>query len=171
MKLLNLKEEIKEILEELENMYEISELEEQVNNINKIRDYIINLQQENKQLKEQLLATQTNEETFRLEMEDITRILGLDEDTIFDDVKTYARSLKENKILRENAEHNDKVVDKVNWENLKLKEVIDNSIELNKQVIKDTKEFYRPTKDIIYSGDTLIDIAEQNLKILKEVEK
>ena len=29
---------------------------------------------------------------------------------------------KENKILRENAEYNDKVVDKVNWENLKLKE-------------------------------------------------
>ena len=29
---------------------------------------------------------------------------------------------KENKILRENAEHNDKVVDKANWENLKLKE-------------------------------------------------
>lgn len=47
-----LKEEIKEILEELKNMYEISELEEQVNNINKIRDYIINLQQENKQLKD-----------------------------------------------------------------------------------------------------------------------
>ena len=55
-------------------------------------------------------------------------------------------------------------------ENHKLKEVIDKLIELNKQVIKDTKEFYRPTKDIIYSGDTLIDIAEQNLKILKEVE-
>ena len=52
----------------------------------------------------------------------------------------------------------------------KQKEVIDKAIELNKQVIKDTKEFYRPTKDIIYSGDTLIDIAEQNLKILKEVE-
>ena len=131
MKLLNLKEEIKEILEELENMYEISELEEQVNNINEIRDYIINLQQENKQLKEQLLATQTNEETFRLEMEDITRILGLDEDTIFDDVKTYARSLKENKILRENAEHNGKVVDKVNWENMLLKKKYE---QLKKQV-------------------------------------
>ena len=52
----------------------------------------------------------------------------------------------------------------------KQKEAIDKAIELNKQVIKDTKEFYRPTKDIIYSGDTLIDIAEQNLKILKEVE-
>ena len=77
--------------------------------------------EENKELKEQLLVTKTNEETFRLEMEDITRILGLDEDTIFDDVKTYARSLKENKILRENAEHNDKVVDKVNWENMLLK--------------------------------------------------
>ena len=29
--------------------------------------------------------------------------------------------LKENKILKENAEHNDKVVDKVNWENQLLK--------------------------------------------------
>ena len=28
---------------------------------------------------------------------------------------------EENKILRENAEHNDKVVDKVNWENMLLK--------------------------------------------------
>ena len=84
-----------------------------------------------KQLKEQLLATQTNEEIFRLEMEDITRILGLDEDTIFDDVKTYARSLKENKILRENAEHNDKVVDKVNWENMLLKQ---ENQELKKQL-------------------------------------
>ena len=31
---------------------------------------------------------------------------------------------KENKILRENAEHNDKVVDKVNWENRLLKDKI-----------------------------------------------
>ena len=144
MKLLNLKAEIKEILEELENMYEISELEEQVNNINKIRDYIINLQQENKQLKEQLLATQTNEETFRLEMEDITKILGLDEDTIFDDVKTYARSLKENKILRENAEHNDKVVDKVNWENMLLKK---ENQELKKQLEEINKFKFSYRKD------------------------
>lgn len=54
------------------------------------------LQKENEQLKEQLLVTQTNEETFRLEMEDITKTLGLDENTIFDDVKVYARSLKDN---------------------------------------------------------------------------
>ena len=32
---------------------------------------------------------------------------------------------KENKILRENAEHNDKVVVKVNWENLKLKKQLE----------------------------------------------
>ena len=54
------------------------------------------LKQENKQLKEQLLVAQTNEETFRLEMEDITKILGLDENTLFDDVKAYVRSLKDN---------------------------------------------------------------------------
>lgn len=96
-----------------------------------LEDEIDELQQENKELKEQLLVTKTNEETFRLEMEDITRILGLDEDTIFDDVKTYARSLKENKILRENAEHNGKVVDKVNWENQLLKK---ENQELKKQL-------------------------------------
>lgn len=55
----------------------------------------IKLLQENKQLKEQLLVSQTNEETFRLEMEDITKILGLDENTLFDDVKLCVKSLKE----------------------------------------------------------------------------
>lgn len=54
------------------------------------------LKQENKKLKEQLLVTQDNEETFRLEMEDITQTLGLDEDALFDDVKAYAGSLKDN---------------------------------------------------------------------------
>ena len=44
--------------------------------VERMQKCIDELQQENKQLKEQLLATQTNEETFRLEMEDITRILG-----------------------------------------------------------------------------------------------
>ena len=38
---------------------------------------------------------------------------------------------KENKILRENAEHNDKVVDKVNWENLKLKKQVEEYKRLN----------------------------------------
>lgn len=54
------------------------------------------LQQLIKILKEQLSVTQTNEETFRLEMVDITKILGLDEHTIFDDVKAYIKILKDN---------------------------------------------------------------------------
>lgn len=55
---------------------------------------------------------------------------------------------QENKILKENAEHNDKVVDKVNWENMLLKKEnkqlrdnirqMDNSIDkLQKQLIKE----------------------------------
>lgn len=40
------------------------------------------------------------------------------EPDLFDYVK---RLQEENKILKENAEHNDKVVDKVNWENMLLK--------------------------------------------------
>lgn len=52
--------------------------------------------EENKQLKEQLSVTQTNEETFRLEMEDITETLGLDENTLFDDVKVCVKNLKDN---------------------------------------------------------------------------
>lgn len=74
----------------------LDEYETRCNVTEEIIKEIEQLQQENKQLKEQLLVTQTNEETFRLEMEDITKTLGLDEDTIFDDVKAYARSLKDN---------------------------------------------------------------------------
>lgn len=62
----------------------------------KLQDKYKQLQEENKQLKEQLLVAKTNEETFRLEMEDITEILGLAKDTLFDDAKAYAKSLKDN---------------------------------------------------------------------------
>ena len=47
---------------------------------------------------------------------------------------------KENKILRENAEHNDKVVDKTNWENQELKKQVDylrRSIEKKYEIITD----------------------------------
>lgn len=80
-----------ELKEELGNNYDFKLYEMGISALKEIE----NLQQENKQLQEQLLA-QTNEETFRLEMEDITKVLGLDEDTLFDDVKAYARSLKDN---------------------------------------------------------------------------
>ena len=44
-----------------------------------------------------------------------------DKKTYLDIVKENESLKKENKILRENAENNDKVVDKVNWENQLLK--------------------------------------------------
>ena len=50
-------------------------------------------------------------------------------DELFDEMEQLQQEnqslKKENKILRENAENNDKVVDKANWENLKLKEHIE----------------------------------------------
>lgn len=50
-------------------------------------------------------------------------------DELFDEMEQLQQEnqslKKENKILRENAEHNDKVVDKVNWENLKLKKELE----------------------------------------------
>lgn len=61
---------------------------------------------------------------------------------------------------------NSRKVEKLKQENKELHKKIDKAIKLNNQIIKDTKGFYRPTSDTIYSGDTLIDIAEQNLKIL-----
>ena len=136
------------------------------------------LEKENKQLKEQLLVSQTNEETFRLEMEDITKTLGLDEDTIFDDVKAYARSLKENKILRENAEHNDKVVDKVNWENMllkkenqDLKKQLENYKKLGFKYLQDKnnnlenqqKEFIEYLEDLIKQNETVVEVSKYGL--------
>ena len=52
----------------------------------------------------------------------------------------------------------------------KLENIIKEVREYNEQIIKDTKDFYRPTEDIIYSGDCLIDIATQNLEILDKGE-
>lgn len=89
------------------------------------------LQQENKKLKEQLLVAHTNEETFRLEMEDITKALGLDKDTLFDDVKVYARSLKDNWYKLKEYLHNQIPTDKtVLTKHIKIFEVLDKMQEL-----------------------------------------
>ena len=54
---------------------------------------------------------------------------------------------KENKILRENAEHNDKVVDRVDWENQKLKKELE---EKNKpQIFIDNQDIEERYKDYI----------------------
>ena len=68
----------------------------------------------------------------------------LSEEETKDVQKAIKQLQQENKILKENAENNDKVVDKVNWENMLLKKK-------NKQ-LKDNwnklKEYIR--KNIIY---------------------
>ena len=104
-----MKDEIKEILDRARNLknkcscceqiadnvyvsryheIETQNLAEAVYLIDKLLDCITNLQ-------EKLEVSQTNEETYRLEMEDITKILGLDEYAIFDEVKEYATNLQE----------------------------------------------------------------------------
>lgn len=65
------------------------------------KEKIKQLEEENKRLKEKLECSQTNEETYRLEMEDITKMLGLKENELFDDVKKYANNLhQENEQLK-----------------------------------------------------------------------
>ena len=68
----------------------------------KITDFMRSLEEENKKLKEQYC-----------ERTDCSGRLV--------NSKKVEELEQENKILKENAEHNDKVVDKVNWENQLLK--------------------------------------------------
>lgn len=44
---------------------------------------------------------------------------------------------------------------------------IKDSIESHKETIQDTKDFYRPLEDTIYSGSTLIELAETHIEILE----
>ena len=66
---------------------------------------------------------------------------------------------KENKILRKNAEHNDKVVDKVNWENRLLKEVSEEVREyiLNHELVEE-KDHY------VLNGNELLQILDKTME-------
>ena len=94
---------------------------------------------------------------------------------------------KENKILRENAENNDKVVDKANWENLKLKEHIEKYEHYCKttgieELMKENQKYKEVIdKAIEYIDDWLFNVGgmgacmdykdiKEILDILKEVE-
>lgn len=73
---------------------------------------------------------------------------------------------KENKILKENAEHNDKVVDKVNWENQLLKKE-------NQQLKEQQKEFIewleKESKEVIRDAGYHQRICEDILEKYKEI--
>ena len=69
---------------------------------------------------------------------------------------------EENKILRENAEHNDKVVDKVNWENMLLKKE-------NEQLKNNWNDLKKYAKEIISTDNELYgtDLLDKMLEIEK----
>lgn len=90
-----MKDEIKEIINDLQRVADRKCYPEDILDgsiAQELVDYITNLQK-------QLEVSQTNEETYRLEMLDITKCLGLNEDTIFDEVKEKATNLQEEKKL------------------------------------------------------------------------
>lgn len=87
--------------------------------------------------------------------------------------------LKENRILRENAENNDKVVDRVNWENQilkkQLKELEEQSANaINKQVarsvdlVNQQKEFIEWLKEKSYQTHFQLQTALIYEKVLSK---
>lgn len=130
------------------------------------------LQKENEQLKEKLLVTQTNEETFRLEMENITKILGLDEDTIFDDVKSYARNLKNNMFEKEQLNN---LVNSCQEEIRQLKKQLETYKKLGFKYLQDKnnnletqqKEFIKWLEDEIQQQETVMAENQEKLYFFK----
>lgn len=89
---------------------------------------------------------------------------------------------KENKILRENAEHNDKVVDKVNWENQELKKQLEylrsgeylNQLRFERDMLQDLvdkKEISKEDKEFIDMTHRNTELLEQNQKLKKQLKE
>lgn len=78
---------------------------------------------------------------------------------------------EENKVLKENSEHNDKVVDKVNWENMLLKKENKKQKEVIDEARQCIKEFLCSEEYINVDGDAIANNYENILDILKEVPK
>lgn len=80
-------------------------------------------------------------------------------------IKEIEQLQQENKILKENAENNDKVVDKVNWKNQLLKKE-------NKQLKDNWNKLKECLKDVMNSCDADDkDFVETILDIMKEIEQ
>ena len=77
-------------------------------------------------MSEEELCREIKSGAFSMQVADCERNIRIQ----FEQLQQENQSLKkENKILRENAEHNDKIVDKVNWENQKLKKQLEEANE------------------------------------------
>ena len=75
----------------------------------------------------------------------------------------YWELQQENKILRENAENNDKVVDKVNWENMLLKKE-------NKQLKKQLDKYENPEDMTLMMMWCTEKVKDENQALKKQVE-
>ena len=95
---------------------------------------------------------------------------------ILDSLQTTVNYCKqENKILRENAEHNDKVVDKVNWENQELKKQLEylRSGEYYNQLRfeRDMLQYVADNGKVSKEDKTFIDMTHRNTELLEVIEE
>jgi hypothetical protein len=108
-------------------------------------DYSKELQEEVCQyisdIKKELEVAKTNEETYRLEMLDITKRLGLDEETLFDDVKDKAERL--NKQLQLISDE----FLKYDWENSSKEQIINQLKSLYNSIFKGNDKDGRKSKN------------------------
>ena len=91
-------------------------------------------------------------------------VLGEIYDESADIINTIINNLQqENKILKENAENNDKVVDKVNWENMLLKKE-------NEQLKDNWNDLKKYTKEVISTDNELYgtDLLDKMQELEKE---
>ena len=88
---------------------------------------------------------------------------------------------QENKILKENAENNDKVVDKVNWGNQllkkeihQLKEQLEASEKARKEsmlILGEYRHYTMPTEEQNRENEDIVDKAYNNLILKQDIDK
>lgn len=174
-------DEIKEMLDKLEYFIEegyeyYNDIKLNENEVKNLLDYITNLKQENK-------IKDTNWESLKYYLEKLY-YKDYIEEAISDDIdkkikeleskveiKDYQKDIKalqqENERLKEDLKGQEKLTLSYCKSEQDYKSRCEKAVEYNNQIIKDTKDFYRPTTDIIYSGDSLIEIATNNINILQ----
>lgn len=132
--------EILDMLEDLKKVWEFFYISDRERKM--IIDYITNLQKENESLQLELSG-------YRKAILKDDKMLGLQDrikelETINEKHRELNGTLrKENQILRENAEHNDKVVDKARWNEMIYKTKIEKAIEYIKSH-KEERAYYEP---------------------------
>ena len=79
-------------------------------------------------------------------------------------IKLLMSKERENKILRENAEHNDKVVDKVNWELNNLKAIEKEHQRMNGELRKELEGYQQMYFDKVMIINKAIEYIEKHIR-------